>query len=72
MYNLYVLQYGAPRWLSSKESACQCRKCGFSPWVRKIPLEKDMAARPSIIIWEIPETEELQSWRHKRVRHESA
>ena len=28
-----------PRWLSGKESACQCRrrkKCGFSPWVRKI------------------------------------
>ena len=30
---------GLPRWLSGKESACQCRKCrrcGFDPWVRKI------------------------------------
>ena len=26
-----------PRWLSSKESACQCRRCGSDPWVRKIP-----------------------------------
>ena len=29
-----------PRWLSGKESACQCRRCrrhGFDPWVEKIP-----------------------------------
>ena len=29
-----------PQWLSSKESACQCRthrRCRFDPWVRKIP-----------------------------------
>ena len=28
------------RWLSSKESACQCRRCKrrrFDPWVRKVP-----------------------------------
>ena len=25
-----------PKWLSGKESACQCRRCGFDPWVRKI------------------------------------
>ena len=22
-----------PRWLSGKESVCQCRRCGFDPWV---------------------------------------
>ena len=27
-----------PRWLSGKESACQCRKHGFDLWVRKIPV----------------------------------
>ena len=27
---------GLRRWLSGKESACQCRRCGFYPWVRKI------------------------------------
>ena len=28
---------GLPWWLSGKESACQHRRCEFSPWVRKIP-----------------------------------
>ena len=31
---------GLPRWLSGKESFCQCRrlkKHGFDPWVRNIP-----------------------------------
>ena len=27
---------GLPRWLSGKESACQCRRCEFSPWFGKI------------------------------------
>ena len=29
-----------PRWCGGKESACHCRRhkrCGFDPWVRKIP-----------------------------------
>ena len=29
-------QLGLPWWLSDKESACQCRRCGFDPWVGKI------------------------------------
>ena len=28
--------YRLPWWLSSKESACQCRRRGFDPWVGKI------------------------------------
>ena len=27
---------GLPRWLSGKESTCQCRRCTLNPWVRKI------------------------------------
>ena len=27
--------YRLPRWLSGKEFTCQCRRCGFDPWVRK-------------------------------------
>ena len=27
---------GLPRWLSGKESACQCRRHGFHPWSRNI------------------------------------
>ena len=26
-----------PWWLSGKESACECRRCGFNPWVRRTP-----------------------------------
>ena len=26
-----------PWWLTGKESACQCKRLGFHPWVRKIP-----------------------------------
>ena len=28
---------GFPWWLSHKEPACQCRRCGLDPWVAKIP-----------------------------------
>ena len=28
---------GFPWWLSGKEPACQCRRCGFDAWFRKIP-----------------------------------
>ena len=31
---------GLPRWCSSKEPTCQCKRrwrCGFDPWVRKSP-----------------------------------
>ena len=32
-----------PRWLSGKESTCQCRRCRrhrFNPWVGKIPWKR--------------------------------
>ena len=35
-----------PRWLSSKESACQCRRHGFDPWVRKIPWRRKWQLTP--------------------------
>ena len=31
-----LLSVGFCKWLSGKESACQCGRCGFSPWVGKI------------------------------------
>ena len=33
-------------WFSSKESACQCRRCGFNPWVRKIPWRRKWQPTP--------------------------
>ena len=33
-------------WLSGKESACQCRRLGFNPWVRKIPWSRKWQPTP--------------------------
>ena len=41
-----------------QNSTFQCKSCGFDPWVRKIPLEKEMATHSSILAWEIPWAEE--------------
>ena len=30
-------EIGLPRWLRGKESACQCRRSRFAPWIGKIP-----------------------------------
>ena len=40
---------GLSRWLSSKESACQCRRCrraGFDPWIGKIPWSRKWQPTP--------------------------
>ena len=34
------------------------QECGFHPWVKKDPLEKEMATHSSILAWRIPWTEE--------------
>ena len=50
---------GFPGGASGKESACQCRRhkrCGFDPWVRKIPCSRKW--QPSPVAWKIPWTEE--------------
>ena len=61
---------GLHRWLSGKESACQCRRCGFDPWVGKIPWRKKWQPTPVFLLGKIPWTEEpgrLQSMWSKRV-----
>ena len=51
--------YGPPRWLSGKEPACQCGRCGCHLWIGKIALEKEMATPPVFFLaWETPWTEE--------------
>ena len=39
-------------------NAVQCKRHIFSPWVRKITLEKEMTAHSSLLAWETPWTEE--------------
>ena len=56
-------------------NAGDARERGFDPWVRKIPLEKEMATYSSILTWRIPWTEEprgLQSMGSQRVWHKWA
>ena len=60
------------RWLSGKEFACQCWRCGDWSLTQEDRLKKKMATHSSIPVWIIPWTEEpgrLQSWRHKQSGH---
>ena len=53
----FPVQSGLPKWLSGKESTCQCSRLGLSlGW--EDSLEKEMATHSSILAWEIPQTEE--------------
>ena len=33
-------------WLSVEESTCQCRRCGFDPWIWKIPWRRKWQLAP--------------------------
>ena len=37
---------GLPQWLSGTESTCQCRRCRFNPWLRKIPRRRKWQPTP--------------------------
>ena len=77
----FVLQYiwlGAAL-VSQWERFClpvqEMQETTFDPWVRKIPLEKEMATHSNILALEISWTEELvgySPWSHRRVRHHLA
>ena len=43
---LYKSKRGFPRRLSSKETACQCRRRSFYPWVRKTPWRRKWQPTP--------------------------
>ena len=43
---------GLPRWISGKESACQCKRpnrCSFNPWVGKIPWRRKWQPTPVLL-----------------------
>ena len=56
-----IIKNRLPRWLSDKESTCQCRR-HKRPRVQSLgledPLEKEMTTHSSILAWEIPCTDE--------------
>ena len=49
-----------PRWLSGKESACQCGRCLFHPWMGKIPWRRKWQHTPIFLPEQIPWTEEAR------------
>ena len=66
---------GLPRWFSGKESACQCRRCWFHPWVGKIPWTRKWQPTPVFLPGKSHRQRSLMGyspWGHKRVRHDSA
>ena len=73
--NFPLLPKGLPWWLSGKESACQCRRPWFNPWVRKIPWRRKW--QPTLVF--LPGKSHGQRsmagyspWDHRRVGHDLA
>ena len=61
-----------PRWSSGKEPTCQCRRCEFHPWVRKMSWRRKWQPTPVFLLGKIPWIEEpggLQSMAYQRVGH---
>ena len=67
---------GFSRWLSGKESTCQCRRqrrCGFDPWVGKIPWRRAWQPTPvflpgkfhgqrNLVGYTVPRVAKSQTW----------
>ena len=70
---LFLWRYRLSWWLSGKESACQRRKCAFSPWVGKIIWRRIWQPTPVFLPGKPHGQRSLAGyslWRHKRVRHD--
>ena len=69
--SMYTHTYGedwVPWWLSREESACQCRRLGFDPWVGKIPWIRKWPLTPVFLLEESQEQGSLEDnspWGHK-------
>ena len=71
-----IINNGLPRWLSGKDSACQCRRrrrWGFNPWVGKIPWRRKWQPTPVFLPRESHGQRILvgySPWGCRRVRHD--
>ena len=66
---------GLPWWLSGKKSACQSKRGGLDPWIRKIPWRKKWQASPVFLCGKSHRQRSLMGyspWGHKRVWHDLA
>ena len=53
-----------------KESACQCRRHRFDPWVGKIPWRREWQPTPVFLPWTEEPGRLYSSWGRKRVGHD--
>ena len=60
---------GPPRWLSGRESACQCRGHGFDPWVGKIPWRRAWQPTPVFLPGESHGQGSLEGCQTVRLNH---
>ena len=64
---------GLPWWFSGRESAYQCRRCGFQPRVRKIPWRRKRQPTPVFLPEKFHRHRSLEGyspWGRKRAGHE--
>ena len=54
-----MVRLGLPRWRGGKESACQCRRSEFNPWVRKIPWSEKWQPTPVFLFEKLHERRSL-------------
>ena len=45
-----TFKFGLARWLSGKESTCQCWRRRFDPWVGKIPWSRKWQPTPVLLL----------------------
>ena len=65
----------ASQWVISKESACQCRRRGFNPWVGKIPWRRAWQPTPVFLPGKSRGQRSLAGYSprgRKRIRHDWA
>ena len=61
---------GLPRWLSGKESTCQCRGCVFDPWLGKTPWSRKWQPTPVFLTGKFHGQRNLvgcSPWGHEKV-----
>ena len=70
LFRVYNSMFGLPSWLSGKESACQCRRHVFNPWVGKIPWKRKWQSTPVSLPGKSHEQRSLvgySPWGHKEL-----